>query len=162
MLSLGEREIQYVASGSPAFVTIAAAGGGETRGYVHAIAAGSDPATGSFPVVVRWTNSLGSRARSGLSASVRIPPTGAPEALTVPANAIRAEGGERFVYVATDGGFARRREVTTGSRYGDRTVLTDGVQAGEHVIVSGLGGIADGTRVAATLRVGATSQVATQ
>ncbi|HKJ85637.1 MAG TPA: efflux RND transporter periplasmic adaptor subunit [Spirochaetia bacterium] len=153
MLSLGEREIQYVADGAPAYVSLAAAGEAEMRGYVHSIAAGSDPATGSFPVVVRWRNTIGSRARSGLSASVRIPPVGAPVALTVPANAVREAGTERYVYVASNDGFARRRIVETGARYGDRLVVTRGVEPGDQVIVSGLGNIADGSRVAVTLRL---------
>ncbi len=152
MLSLGEREIQYVANGAAAYISLAAAGEAEMRGYVHSIAAGSDPATGSFPVVVRWRNTIGSRARSGLSASVRIPPAGAPVALTIPANAVREAGTERFVYVASDEGVARRRLVETAGRYGDRLVVAGGVEPGDRVIVSGLGNITDGSRVAVTLR----------
>ena len=153
MLSVGEREIQYVAEGAAAFVSFPAAGSREIPGVVSAIAAGSDPATGSFPVVVRWENTIGDRARAGLSASVRILPTDAPWAITVPANAIQREGEERYVYVVSPDGFARRRIVQTGSRTGDRVVVQSGIEAGERVIVSGLGSIIDGTRVAATLRV---------
>ena len=153
MLSVGEREIQYVAEGAAAYVSFPAAGSREIPGLVSAIAAGSDPATGSFPVVVRWENTIGDRARAGLSASVRIVPTDAPWAITVPANAIQREGEERYVYVVSPDGFARRRIVQTGPRTGDRVVVQSGIEAGERVIVSGLGSITDGTRVAATLRV---------
>ncbi|MFW5743134.1 MAG: efflux RND transporter periplasmic adaptor subunit [Spirochaetota bacterium] len=153
MLSIGEREIQYVAEGADAYVSLPAAGSREIPGVVHAIAAGSDPGTGSFPVVVRWENTVGEQARAGLSASVRILPTDAPWAITVPANAIQREADERYLYVVSPDEFARRRVVQTGSRTGDRVVVRSGLEAGERVIVSGLGSITDGTRVAATLRV---------
>lgn len=153
MLSIGEGEIQYVAEGEDAYVSFPAAGSREIPGVVHAIAAGSDPATGSFPVVVRWENTIGEQARAGLSASVRIPPTNAPWAITVPANAIQREGEERYLFVVSPDEFARRRVVQTGSRTGDRVVVRSGLEAGERVIVSGIGSITDGTRVAATLRV---------
>ena len=153
MLSIGEREIQYVAEGADAYVSFPAAGSREIPGVVQAIAAGSDPATGSFPVVVRWENTIGEQARAGLSASVRIVPTNAPWAITVPANALQREGDERYLYVVSPDEFARRRVVQTGSRTGDRVVVRSGLEAGERVIVSGLGSITDGTRVAATLRV---------
>lgn len=153
MLSIGEREIRYLAEGSPAYISFAAAGSRELTGEIVAIAAGSDRATGSFPVVVRWENTIGDRARAGLSATVRIPPTDSPWAITVPANAVRQEGEERYLYVVSADEFARRRVVETGTRSGDSVVVTSGLAAGERVIVSGLGSIVDGTRVAATLRV---------
>lgn len=155
MLSVGEREIRYVAVGADAYVSFPAAGNREIPGVVDAIAGGSDPTTGSFPVVVRWENTIGESARAGLSASVRIVPTEAPWAITVPANAIRREGDERYLFVVSADEFARRRIVQIGTRTGDRVVVRSGIEAGERVIVSGLGSITDGTRVAATLRVAA-------
>lgn len=152
-LSLGEREVQYVADDAPAFVSFPAAGESELRATVRAVAAGSDPATGSFPVVVRFVNTVGSRARSGLSATVRIPPVGSPRAVVVPANAVQSEGAERYVFVATPDSFALRRTVQIGERFGDRVVVTDGLDVGERVIVSGIGSLADRQRVAVTPRV---------
>lgn len=147
VVSLGEREIQYVAAGSPAYVSFAAAGEREIPAYVHAIAAGSDANTGSFPVIVRWTNRLGSRARSGLSATVRIPPSGSPRAILVPASAVQQAGDESYLFVATEDGRAERRAVATGERVGERVAVTAGLTIGERVIVTGLGTIADGSAV---------------
>lgn len=152
-LSLGEREVQYVADNAPAFVSFPAAGAGELRATVRAVAAGSDPSTGSFPVVVRFANTVGRRARSGLSATVRIPPVGSPQAIVVPANSVRSEGATRYLFVASPDSFAVRRTITTGERLGDRVVVTSGVEAGERVIVSGIGSLADRQRVTVTMRV---------
>lgn len=153
MLSVGEREIQYLESGSVAYVSFPAAGSREIQGKVVAIAAGSDQATGSFPVVVRWANTIGEKARAGLSATVRVPPTGSPWAITVPANAILREGQTRLVYVVDDADTARRREIAAGERSGDRMVVRSGLEPGEQVIVSGLSSITDGTPVNATVRM---------
>jgi membrane fusion protein (multidrug efflux system) len=152
VLSIGEREIQYVAKDAPAFVRFMASGGGEIAATVHAIGAGSDPATGSFPVVVRWQNELGEQAKAGLSVRVRIPPSNAPWGITVPANAVRSAGDEAWVFVDADG-VADERAVVLGDRTGDRIVVRSGIAAGETVIVSGLGQLADGTLVESTIRV---------
>ena len=155
MLSIGEREIQYVAEGSAAFVSFPAAGSRPIQAEVSAIAAGSDPGTGSFPVVVRWANTIGETARAGLSATVRIPPTGSPWAITVPANAILREGETRYVFVVDDEEAARRREIAAGERRGDRVTVRSGLEAGELVIVSGLSSISDGTPVSPSARMAA-------
>lgn len=153
VVALGEREVRYVAPGSVAYVTVPSVSEREIRGTVQAIAAGSDPATGSFSVVVRWMNATGLRTRSGFSAAVRIPPTGSPRAIVVPANAIQSEGGESFVYTVGPDGTARRTVIERGDRLGDRIVVASGISAGDQVIVSGLGSVAHGTPVAATPRL---------
>lgn len=148
-LAIGEREVQYLERGAAAAVRFA----GQTRevgATVEAIGAGSDPRTGSFPVIVRWTNTLGERARAGLSVTVRIPPVNAPWAITIPANAVRSVGQTDYVFVDA-AGVAEQREITAGERFGDRIAVRSGLAAGETVIVSGLGQLTDGVLVESTL-----------
>ncbi|TVQ20454.1 MAG: efflux RND transporter periplasmic adaptor subunit [Spirochaetaceae bacterium] len=151
-LSVGEREIRYLRVGGAAFVSIPAAGPGEIRAEIAAIAAGSDPQTGSFPVVVRWQQPPNTLVRAGLSARVRIPPVGAPTRLVVPAGAVITRGDERSVFVAAAEGVAERRVVTVGEREGERVAILSGVEPGELVVVSGLRTLAHGDRVAPTVR----------
>lgn len=150
VLSLAERDIPYLQPDARAFIRFSAAGDREVAGVVHAIAAGSDPATGSFAVVVRWTNSLGSAARAGMLATVRIPPVGSPSAITVPANALRTVGDESYLFVAVEG-VAVRRAVSVGEQAGDRVVVNSGVAEGEQVIVSAISSLRDQTPVSATV-----------
>ena len=150
VLALGEREIPYLQAGAPAYIRLTAAGGRQLTGVVHAIAAGSDPATGSFDVVVRWTNNLGATARAGMSATVRIPPVGSPWAVTVPANAIRTIGGESYLFVAEDG-VAVRRVVSLDGQSGDRVVVRSGLSEGEVVIISAVSSLSDQTPVSAAI-----------
>ncbi len=153
VLSIGEREIPYLQPGADAFIRFSAAGDREVTGTVHAIGAGSDPATGSFAVIVRWTNDLGSAARAGMSATVRIPPVGSPWAITVPANAVQRVGEEYYLFVAEEG-VALRREVRVGNLAGNRLVVSSGLAEGEEVIVSAISSLSDQTPVAATLPAG--------
>ncbi|TVR61658.1 MAG: efflux RND transporter periplasmic adaptor subunit [Spirochaetaceae bacterium] len=149
-LSVGEREVQAVTPGQPVFVTIPAAQIAEVAGRVHAVAAGSDQQTGSFSVVVRWRNSDPHATRAGLTATVRIPRPDAEERIVIPAQALQARGAARFVFVASDDGYAERRSVVVGERQADRVEIVSGLQVGEMVIVSGITGLIDGARVAVT------------
>ncbi len=151
-LAVGEREIRYLRVGGAAFVSVPAAGGAEMRGEIAAIAAGSDPQTGSFPVIVRWSQPPDTLVRAGLSARVRIPPAGAPTELVVPAAAVIARGEERSVFVATEDGLAERRLITVGDRQGERVAIHSGVEPGEMVIVSGLRSLTEGDRVEPSVR----------
>ncbi len=151
-LSVGEREIPYLRVGGAAFVSVPAAGETEIQGEIAAIAAGSDPQTGSFPVIVRWEQPPDTPVRAGLSARVRIPPVGAAERLVVPAGAVVARGNERILFVATADGIAESRAITVGERQGERVALLSGVEAGEQVIVSGLRTLTNGDRVEPTSR----------
>ena len=149
-LSVGEREVQAVTPGQPVFVTIPAAQIAEAPGSVHAVAAGSDQQTGSFSVVVRWSNPEPDATRAGLTATVRIPRPGAEERIIIPAQALQARGATRFVFVASDDGNAERRTVVVGERQADRVEIVSGLQVGETVIVSGITGLTDGARVSVT------------
>jgi membrane fusion protein (multidrug efflux system) len=151
-LSVGEREVQYLAPGSVAYVTYPGTDGEEIEARVAAIAAGSDPQTGSFPVIVRWDNPNVAMARAGMSVSVRIPPVGADQQVVVPANAVITRGAETSVFVARADGTAERRIVETGERRGDRQAIRSGVDSGEIVIVSGLRSLSNGEDIAVTDR----------
>jgi multidrug efflux pump subunit AcrA (membrane-fusion protein) len=69
--------------------------------------------------------------------------------LTVPAQAVsRTADGDR-VFVLHDG-VAREQTVQTGARSDGRILITDGLQAGDTVIVTPHPALADGTAVQPT------------
>ena len=149
-VAIGERELQYIREGLPASVSIPACGAGAITGEVQSIAAGADPRTGSFAVVVRWDNTC-DRVRSGMSASVSIRPADAQPAIVIPSAAIREDGSGRYVFVAADG-TARRREIRIGDRLGDRVQVLDGLSEGDVIVTSALSSLDDGAAVNATVR----------
>ncbi|MGE0443910.1 MAG: efflux RND transporter periplasmic adaptor subunit [Vicinamibacterales bacterium] len=65
------------------------------------------------------------------------------DAVFVPAEALLDEGAERVLFVA-EGDVARRRLVTTGVANEQGVEITEGLQAGELVIVRGQAGLVDG------------------
>ncbi len=149
-IALGESEIGQVKQGSVATVTVAACGGETVQGRVHAIAAGSDPRTGSFPVVIRWENGCSS-LRSGMTAEVTIRVDSQDGQTVIPGSAIRRRNDESHVYVVVNG-VVEERTVVVGRRTGDRVEILQGLQEGEIIAVSALSSLSAGTPVEATVR----------
>lgn len=59
-----------------------------------------------------------------------------PSAITVPADAVIDSGRRQTVYVDRGGGFFEPRLVKTGWRLGDRVQVTEGLEAGERIVVA--------------------------
>lgn len=149
-LAVGEREVAYIAPGLPAELILSACGGQPQPGVVRSVAAGSDPATGSFAVIVAWDNRCGDEVRSGMTVQVHISPRTDREAVLVPTAALTQRDGRTVVYVV-DGGAAEMREVTVGRRVGNRAEALSGLQPGELVAVSALSALGEGDPVAVTV-----------
>jgi len=61
----------------------------------------------------------------------------APTGLVVPKEAVIDSGLRKIVYVDKGNGYFEPRTVRTGWRMGDRVQIVEGLQAGEHIVVSG-------------------------
>ncbi|HKK48876.1 MAG TPA: efflux RND transporter periplasmic adaptor subunit [Alkalispirochaeta sp.] len=149
-VAVGERELQYLQPGLAAEVEIPACDTGAAGAEIEAIAAGADPRTGSFAVVVGWNNSC-SQVRSGMNATVRIRPSSDETQLVIPSAAIRSDGSEDYVYVAIDG-VVERRVIESGNRLGDRVYVSSGLSQGEIIVISALSSLSDGMEVEPTVR----------
>lgn len=149
-VAVGERELQYIRPGIPVEVSIPACNE-VASAEIEAIAAGADPRTGSFAVVIGWENAC-DVVRSGMTATVRIRPSTAGGAqIVIPSAAIRSDGGEEYVYVATDG-VVERRVIQAGRRLGNRVYVSQGLAVGEVIVTSALSALSDGTAVEPSLR----------
>ena len=149
-IAVGERELTYLREGIPATVRIPACGDQPAQARVTSIAAGSDPRTGSFPVVIRWDNPC-EQLRSGMSATVTIRPSDDQPPIIVPNAAIRNDGEGDYVFVAA-GNAAERRGVEVGERLGDRVQIVSGLEVGEIILTSALSALSDGRSVEASVR----------
>ena len=83
----------------------------------------------------------------GLFARVRIPLGEPRKALVIAERAIGADQGQKFVLVVNDKNEVEYRRVTLGKLEGRLRVITDGLQAGQRVIVSGLQRVQPGSNV---------------
>ena len=149
-VGVGEREVGLVDVGAAVKVFVPAALGEEfVEGTVEAVAAGSNPATGSFPVVVSFRNGFSGRVKSGMSASVSIKARVMNPAVVVPSAALVRRGSAYAVFV-DDGGKASVREVSLGRRSGVRVEVLTGLSEGERLLVSALTKLRPGVPVAST------------
>ncbi len=75
------------------------------------------------------------------------------DALIIPAAALVREDSETVVYVVEDGA-AVRRAIETGIRSGDNIEVLSGLEVHEKIVVTGQGGLRDGSRVFASIDTG--------
>jgi membrane fusion protein (multidrug efflux system) len=160
-VAVGESIVGLIEEGAEASVRVPAACEDEVHpARVVAVAAGSDPATGSFPVVIEWKNECGTRIKSGMSAQAVIEPRETEPTLILPSASIASRGGDSVVFIARSSGessdtqtemTADMRKVELGRRLGNRTELISGVEAGEIVILTGISGLSDGDPVEVTV-----------
>lgn len=131
--------------------------GREFRGLITRIAATADPRTRIFEVEVTIPRPP-TELRAGMVASLIVPDANASATpvIAAPLGAIvrAGDGTESYAVniIVNENGreVARRRAVKLGEAYGNLIGITEGLQAGEQVIVAGAAAVADGERVRVT------------
>jgi membrane fusion protein, multidrug efflux system len=104
---------------------------------------------GTGTVKLRATLANGDRRFwPGRFASVRLILATQQDAVLVPADAPQVSAKGPFVYVVKQDSTAELRPVTPGQRQGDRIVISQGLKAGERVVVQGQLGVTPGGKVA--------------
>lgn len=99
---------------------------------------GSSAAT--FPVVVDVTDAKGAQLFIGSTTTVSITAEQLDNVLAVPTAAIVEADGHPAVRLESNGA-TTERPVTLGAVIGDRTVLTDGISAGDTIVLPQAGGV---------------------
>lgn len=147
-ISVGEGQVLLIEEGREATVV---GNDGITRlGRVAAVSAGSDSSTGSYTVVIDWVPQAGDRLKSGMSVDVSIEISGEDAHIIVPSSAIRIRNGKEYVFVENDG-VAEAKEITTGSRLGDRVEVISGLEEGQILLTSGMASLTPEIPVTVTL-----------
>lgn len=152
-----ERFAGSVDAGDSARVTLDVFPGQSFAGVVSFAGSVVDKQSRTFPVEVEF-RSLGGRVKPQMIATVELPGRRLEGALVLPQDAIlRTESGYQ-VYVAEEsqaGLVAAARDVRLGPSYRNRTVILEGLEAGELVIVRGQHQVDPGVRVEIVRTVGA-------
>lgn len=100
----------------------------------------------SFAVEVNLDNKE-KMLRPNMIAKLKINDQKLEDVLVVSSNLIQRAGKQRFIMVAVNENgkyFSRKREVTTGSEYDGKTVITSGLNKGDLIIISGQNEVVDG------------------
>lgn len=149
-ISLGERQVGLIKAGQKALVEISS-GFREQKveAVVEAIGSGSDSSTGSFPVLITWDKGIDDSMRSGLSARVLMENTKEEPHILIPSSAIIVRNRKPSVFVAREGR-AVLIQIVPGEALGGNTLIEDGLEGGEKLIVSALSSLKDGSFVETT------------
>lgn len=109
-----------------------------------------DPRTGTLLLEVSFPNPE-RLVRPGQFARVRFPMTVVTNAVLVPQRAVQELQATYSVYVVGSDGRASFRKVTPGARIGSFQIITDGLAAGDRVVIEGLQKLQNNAPVAAVV-----------
>lgn len=144
--SVPERVLPYLTRGSKVTVSSPAFPDAPLEGTISVIDPVVNPTTRAVQVLARVKNAE-HRLRPGMSADVSVVLQSRPNALTVPDEAVFAQGNQEFVYVVSDDGTANIRAVTLGSRQPGTVEIVSGLAAGDKVVRAGHQKLFDGAKV---------------
>lgn len=131
-----ESDLQSARETKRAEISTPASPGRNYAGSLVLIGNVVDATNRTVPVTFAVDNPDGS-LKIGLTAEARVAVGPMAKALLVPFSAVLLEANRYLVFVESEPGVYRRREITTGERKGDYTVVTSGVNPGEKVVSVG-------------------------
>lgn len=134
-LDVTESDAAALSSGQEVLVRARALPGKTFRGRVEVIGEGLDPATRTIKARCLVDNAE-KLLRAEMYVSADVVATGAA-GVDVPTKALFAKDPRHFVFVETAAGQFERRAVTTGVESNGRSVVVEGLAAGERVVVDG-------------------------
>ena len=132
-------------------VTLTVQGDAEARAYQGRIESFDNrisSGSGTIRARARFVNQDGSLV-PGMFVSVRMGGSTVDKALLVPETAIGNDQSKRFVFVVNKDSKAEYRQIALGPDVDGARVVTDGVKAGDRVILDGLQRLAPGALVSA-------------
>lgn len=142
---LPERDVLGLEEGQDVQIRLDAAAEVHFAGRIRQISPVVDTSTGTVKVTVEAT-APPKQVRPGSFVTVNIVRETHSDALLLPREAVLRELQKAHVYVAEDD-VAEKRAVTLGLEEGDLIEVLSGVAAGDRVIVTGQGGLKDGSAV---------------
>jgi multidrug efflux pump subunit AcrA (membrane-fusion protein) len=110
---------------------------GVVRGKIEYIAPALDPTTRTLQARIECANP-GERLKKEMYVTALVDAGAIPKALTVPDSAILRDAQNMpYVYVQMAGNQFARRSVTIGDSRDGKTLITTGLQPGEHLVGDG-------------------------
>lgn len=144
--SAPERYLSQLRRGAEVTVSTTAYPGYELRGRIDVVEPVLDPATRSARIVARLRNP-GGKLRPGMSANVSAVLSQRPSALTIPDEAVFAEGDQSFVYVVKADSTVTRSALTLGTRLASAVEVVKGLEPGMRVVRTGHQRLFEGAKV---------------
>lgn len=143
---VSELDVMALDEGDTVTVELDALPGRMLQGRIRRVFPSGDPVTRLVPVEVALTGASASDARPGFLARVTFQLDPRSGVLMVPAGALVENQSGTAVFLV-EGGQARRRPVQRGSTFQGRVEITEGIAAGDTVVVAGNTTLSDGAAV---------------
>lgn len=118
----------------------------EHGGTLNMVGSTVDAATGALTIRAAFPNP-DMLLRDGQFARIRVEADTLQGAVTIPQKAVQVLQGMNFVYVVDAAGKVEERKIKTGDRVGAKIVISDGLTAGETVVVDGAQKLRPGMQV---------------
>jgi RND family efflux transporter MFP subunit len=157
MLSLGslkiygnvsERYMNNVAKGDIVLVSFPDVAGLSLRAPIHRVGNIIDNSSRTFRIEVKVDNHK-RKLKPNMYSLIRINDFSSERALVIPSMAIKQDIRGSYVYLSDTGEQkARKRYITPGLSYEDRTMVLEGLEEGDNVIVKGFAQVSDGVDIA--------------
>jgi membrane fusion protein (multidrug efflux system) len=120
----------------------------EYKGALNFIDRGIDPSTGTILIQTRFKNPE-RILRPGQFAKVRIP-INFEDAIVIPQKCVVELQGQYSVFVVNNENKVESRQIVSGNKSGDYWVVSEGLKAGEKIIIDGIQKVRNGSEVNAT------------
>jgi membrane fusion protein (multidrug efflux system) len=134
--SAPERYLSELKRGSEVIVYSPVYPGHEVKGRIIAIEPIIDSDTRTARIVARVQNP-GQKFRPGMSANVSVVLTERPEALTIPNEAVFANGNQSLVYIVNADSTVAPAPVTLGTQLTNMVEVVGGLQEGMNIVTAG-------------------------
>jgi len=144
--SVPERFIAKLNRGAKVNVSTTAYPGYNVKGEIKAIEPVLDPISRNVRVVAQIPNE-GQKFRSGMSANVSAVLSEINNAITVPNEAVFANGNQSFVYVIKPDSTVTRAAVTLGLQMADMVEVVDGLEPDQQIVKAGHQKLYEGAKV---------------
>lgn len=151
-LSIPQNELSKFSAGHRATIQVDAMPERRFSATIARISPTVDAKTGTFRATAYLDNDTNDLA-PGMFGRFNIAYEKHADVLIIPSAALIREDNETVVYIVTDGA-AERRSVVTGIESNGRVEIIAGLQENEKIVVTGLGGLRDGSKVYASIPSG--------
>ena len=144
--SAPERFVPHLKLGATVHVSVTAYPGEEFEGHIDVIEPMIDPQTRNARILARVPN-VGQRLRPGMSANVAATLSERTKALTIPSEAVIAEGDQFFVYLIKPDSTVTRVSLTLGTRLPDAVEVLGQLEPGANIVRAGHQKLFEGAKV---------------
>jgi membrane fusion protein (multidrug efflux system) len=144
--SAPERFLDQIKKGAEVTVSTTIFLNHSVKGKIIAIEPVLNPETRNVQVVALVKNP-GQKFRPGMSANVSVVLSKHPNALTIPNEAVFAQGNQSFVFVVKQDSSVSRVPITMGLQLSDVVEVLDGLEAGGKVVSAGHQKLFEGAKV---------------